>query len=77
MDFNVSYTPTNDDESVVLIKPLLPSSPLAFRRRENTPKILPYYADFILDDLESTIYIIVNSLFRRTLPPPPIKGIDR
>ena len=77
MDSNVSYTPTNDDESVVLTKPFLPFLHLAFRRRENTPKILPYYADFILDDLESTIYIIVNSLFRRTLLPPPIKGIDK
>ena len=77
MDFNVSYTPTNDDESVVLTEPFLPSSPLAFRRRENTPKILSYYADFILDDLKSTIYIIANGLFRRTLLPPPTEGTDR
>ena len=77
MDFDVSYTPTNDDESVVLTEPFLPSSPLAFPRRENTPKILTYHADFILDDLESTIYIITNSLFRRTLLLPPTEGIDR
>ena len=77
MDSNVSYTPTNDDESVVLTEPLLPSSPLTFRRRENTPKILPYHADFVLDDSESTIYRVVNGLFRRTLLPPPTEGIDR
>ena len=77
MDSDVSYTPINDDESVVLTELFLPSLPLAFRRRENTLKILPYHADFVLDDLESTIYIIANGLFRRTLLLPPTEGIDR
>lgn len=77
MDSDVSYTPTNDDESVVLTEPFLPSSPLAFRRQEKPPKILPSHPDFVLNDSESTIYIIVNSLFRRTLLPPSTEGTDR
>jgi hypothetical protein len=67
----------NDEESLVLTEPLPHNSLTNTLRPSNSSKIPIWHEDYKLDDSDSPIYLIANSLIRRSLLSPPTTGQQR
>lgn len=66
-----------DDDSAIITESFDVSSPIRRLFTSQTPKTSVWDPNYVLDDSNSSIYLISNGLIRRTLLPAPTEGHDR